>query len=155
VSVESNYVTPIVNLKVNPKVGIGFTTIAGILLAIAQYLGGIGAMLSSDLTAESISLFATATVTLYGVIKGRMDQATAAVHSNNTSYDLSGNPLTGVAGRDETHETPETNVLYLDGDAIAKAVVKSINTSALVAQMRTPVEPNREEGMETEGSVSG
>lgn len=122
-----------VKIKVNPKIGVGLGTIAGVGLAVFQYLGAIALVLAGDLTPESIAAMATATLTLYKTLDGRFKQADSAIKALGSER-----PAGPVVSPLDRSLTPETNVLYLDGDAIAKAVVKSINTSALVAQMRMP-----------------
>jgi hypothetical protein len=125
-----------VAIKVNPKVGIGFGTVSGMLLAIGQYLGAIGLMLAGDLTAESIGAMGTATLTLVTVLIGRYKQASEAIKSVSAERAAiaASPPPPWQTGTLETHD-PESNVLYLDGKLIAEAVVKAINTKALVAAM--------------------
>lgn len=119
-----------VAVKIDPKISIGFGTVSGILFAVAQYLGAIGMMLAGDLTAESVTAMTTATFTLITTLAGRFKQADSAIKA-----------ITNNATPDSTPDgntTPEANVLYLDGDAIAAALVKSLNTSALLAAMARP-----------------
>jgi hypothetical protein len=129
------------NLKVNPKVSIGFTTVAGMLFALAQYLGAVGTLLANTVTPDSIALFATATATLIATINHRTKQAEAAIHA--VGAERAAHPAVQTAAltpiplnMSEVRERPETNVLYLDGELIAREVVKALNTNALVSSLR-------------------
>jgi hypothetical protein len=141
-----------VAIKVDPKISIGLGTISGILFAVAQYLGAIGLMLAGDLTAESITAMATATLTLVTTIAGRFKQADSAIKAIS-SPPTTANPTVGSITdfAPSGPPAPESNVLYLDGNQIAAAIVKSLNTRALVAQMTQP-EPAK---TETEAASSG
>jgi len=69
-------------VKVDPKVGVGLTTIIGIGAAVGQFLGAVVLMIQDGkVDPEDLTPFVTGAVTLYGVIKGRMDQAAAAIRS--------------------------------------------------------------------------
>lgn len=120
-------------VKVNPKVGMGLTTIAGLSLALAQYLGALATILSGNMTEESIGLIATATATFVTVAIGRYGQARDVIKGAVVPP----SETTAVA----TVDGPEPNVLYLDGNALAKEVVRSLNTQALLAAMRDQTEP--------------
>lgn len=72
-----------VSVKVNPKVGLGLSSIAGFLVAGVQYLAVvIGLIDDGSLSTTELGVLATATVTLYGTIKGRMDQAAAVLRNH-------------------------------------------------------------------------
>src|SRR5262245_35992754 len=117
-----------VKIRVNPKIGIGLGSIAGGLASVAQYLGALALMLQGDLTAEALGTMATATFTLITVLLGRYKQASDAI--NAISHERQAHPVATTL-----ESTPESNVLYLDGKEIAAAVVKAINTQALVNAM--------------------
>lgn len=119
-----------VKIKVNPKIGIGLGTIAGIGLSVFQYLGALALILAGDMTEESIGAMLTATLTLYKTLDGRFKQADSAIKAIGRETPAEAAVVTTVAGE------PETNVLYLDGHQIANAVVKSLNTDALISNMR-------------------
>lgn len=138
---------PVVNdviVKVDPKISIGFGTVAGLLAAVAQYIGAVGLMLAGDLTAESISAMTTATLTLITVLAGRFKQADSTIKAIGAERATSpalfapidaGRADVGAVAQVGTTE-PETNVLYLDGKEIANAVVKQLNTQAMLNAMR-------------------
>jgi hypothetical protein len=126
------------NLKVNPKVSIGFTTVAGMLFALAQYLGAVGTLLANTVTPDSIALFATATATLIATINHRTKQAEAAIHAAGAAAYPARSPaqMSQLLPAERAEMSPETNVLYLDGELIAREVVKALNTNALVSSLR-------------------
>lgn len=140
--------SPDFKIRVSPKISIGFGTIAGSLASVAQYAGALALMLQGNLTAESLGTMSTATATLLFTLYGRFSQARDAINAigpasaSAIAYGTvdrgNSTPLTEFKGVAE----PEANVLYLDGKAIAEAVVKAINTQALVAAMRAGVTPD-------------
>lgn len=75
-------VTPTVSVKVSPKIGVGIATILGIGAATGQFLGSVALMLQDgQVDPEDLAPLVTGAATLYGVIKGRYEQATAAIRS--------------------------------------------------------------------------
>lgn len=123
-----------VKIKVNPKIGIGLGTIAGIGLSVSQYLGAIALILAGDMTEESIGAMLTATLTLYKTLDGRFKQASDAIYAIGGNNERPANPIVA----DATKQDPETNVLYLDGAQLSKEVVRALNTNALVSALQRP-----------------
>jgi hypothetical protein len=71
---------PTLNIKVNPKVGVGISSLIGFAMAGVQYLGvAYGLVEDGALSFEELGVLATATATLYGTIRMRGQQATAAI----------------------------------------------------------------------------
>lgn len=117
-------------VKVNPKVSYGLISIGGIVLALAQYITALGNALSAgEINSGSLGLIATATATFLAVAAGRYKQASDVIKGIGAER---ANPL--LTEGDE----PEANVLYLDGQQIAAALVKALNTNALIQGMRVP-----------------
>jgi hypothetical protein len=125
--------TPKVAIKIDPKISVGLGTVVGILGALVQYLGALALILvPGDLTPEAITAMVTATLTLYKTLDGRFKQADSAIKA--VAHTAVSAPVTATA---ET-TAPEPNVLYLDGDAVARALVKTINTNALMGALAAP-----------------
>lgn len=71
-------------VKVDPKVSVGISSAAGFIAAGVQYAGVIVGLIDDGaLSTEELGVLATATVTLVVTIKGRMDQARAALGWRN------------------------------------------------------------------------
>lgn len=69
-----------VTIKVNPKVGIGLSSIVGFGAAAAQYLAVvIGLLEDGEMDSEELGVLASATATLIATLYGRMKQAAAAI----------------------------------------------------------------------------
>lgn len=120
-----------VRIKVNPKVSYGFTSFAGFALAFAQYIAALAAVIATgDIDSEEIGLLATATFTFLGVAAGRYKQASDAIKgvTNKTVVNVDGSDLNAT----------ELGIpLYLDPALVAREVVKSLNTKALVAELQS------------------
>lgn len=124
-----------VKVKVNPKVSYGLISIGGIVLALAQYITALGNALSAgEINSGSLGLITTATATFLAVAAGRYKQASDVI--KGISAEKAANPAVVVNGEDGG---PEANVLYLDGQQIANALVKALNTNALISQMAPKV----------------
>jgi hypothetical protein len=68
-----------VSIKVDPKVAVGLSSVAGFAAAGVQYLGVIvGVLDDGALSTEELGLCATATATLIATIHGRFKQGAAA-----------------------------------------------------------------------------
>jgi hypothetical protein len=63
------------------KVSKGLGTYVGLVTASAQYLGAIALFLEADDQALALGPLATATLTLYKVLDGRFNQATALIEN--------------------------------------------------------------------------
>lgn len=135
-----------VSVKVNPKVSYGFISIAGIVLALGQYLTALGtATAGGEITNDTIGLIASATVTFLGVAAGRYKQSSDVIKG------IGGERAANSAV--EVGELRESNVLYLDGQQVANALVKALNTNALLANMQKPIPaPVEEPGKNEEPS---
>lgn len=112
-------VVPTRTLKVNPKVTIGFSTVAGMALSISQYAGAVAAILSKDLTEESIGLLVTGTLTLATTLQGRFKQAEAAIKAQGSER------AAALANAPLVSPPPTAVTIHLDGEQIAEAVSKS------------------------------
>jgi hypothetical protein len=126
-----------VSVKVSPKISYGFISVAGLVAALAQYLTALGtATANGEINGDTIGLIATATLTFLGVAAGRYKQASDAIKNmfGRSSWGAAG-PQSALTPQERAELAPEANVLYLDGDAIAAAVVKSLNTKAVLASM--------------------
>lgn len=67
-----------------PVVPVGLSTQVGLVVAaILGLIAGVTSFLEGDHTEETVTLIAGSVVVLYGVIKGRMDQAAAAFSNPN------------------------------------------------------------------------
>jgi hypothetical protein len=132
---------PKVAIKIDPKISVGLGTVVGILGAIVQYLGALALILvPGDLTPEAITTMATATLTLYKTLDGRFKQADSAIKA--VAHTGISTPATATT---ET-TSPEPNVLYLDSESVARALVRTVNTNALMGELanrpvRRPDEP--------------
>lgn len=121
-------------VKVSPKVSYGLISIGGIILAAGQYAVALGNALSAGQINEgSIGLIATATVTFLGVAAGRYKQASDVIKGALPTHQ--------VVSTDTASPLRESNVLYLDGHEVANALVKALNTEALLRQMTSKPKP--------------